>query len=89
MAKTIYKYELQIQAGIQSLMMAQGANVVLVANQSERLTLWVEFTLNAPMITRQFLVFGTGHTIREDTRYVGSAIFANGNFVWHVYEVWE
>lgn len=46
---------------------------------------WAEFQENAPGVPRTFQVFGTGHDIPEDAKYVGTAM--DHPYVWHLFEL--
>jgi hypothetical protein len=82
--KTIYKYPLQLADGAQEVKMPKGAHLVHVDLQHGDPTLWAEVDTEAASEVRLFQVHGTGHPIKHDGNYVGTAVGVP--FVWHVYE---
>lgn len=89
MAKvTIWKYPLTPDRAPQCIEMQDGAEVLRVGGQRDRVYLWAKVNPNAFKHTRTFLVIGTGWEFDDNnTRYVGSAIVVDDRYVWHVYEV--
>ena len=87
MKAVIHKYSLNVARGPQELFLPVGAEIVQVAEQHGRPTLWAmvdaESTTQEP---RTFQVVGTGHSIPdgESVTYHGCAFI--GPFVWHVIE---
>jgi len=47
---------------------------------------WAEHTDGAPKRARRFQVFGTGHPLPPDARWVGTCPRVSG-LVWHLYEI--
>lgn len=88
MAKTIYKYPVSLEAGV-DIVMPNGAKVLYFGNQHETPTLWAEVDPFKPSEVRRFWIVGTGHVTPENTKeaYVGTALFSGGALVWHLYEV--
>lgn len=87
MTKRILKHHLALTGGeAQPLALRQGARVVHVGNQHERVTLWFEADDDAETEGRLFYVVGTGHDIPSNCDYRGTALLLGGQFVWHVYE---
>lgn len=65
----------------------EGARFLHCAAQGNSIALWYEVDTTAPVSTHQFHYFGTGlGPIPEDLVYLGTALFADGSFVLHVYE---
>jgi hypothetical protein len=48
---------------------------------------WCEDTAGAPTGVRWFQVFGTGHPLPPDARWVGTCARTRSGLVWHLYEV--
>jgi hypothetical protein len=48
---------------------------------------WAEHTEDAPQVNRAFQVFGTGHPLPDDARWVGTCARTAGGLVWHLYEI--
>ena len=90
MNKTIYKYELAVDAFTQTIIMPKGAKILHFGNQNNALMIWAEVDPSWVEETRFFRVLATGaNNYPEDQKlsYVGTALFYDGAFVWHLYEV--
>ena len=48
---------------------------------------WAEHTEGEPGIARAFRVFGTGHALPEDAKWVGTCPRTPDGLVWHLYEI--
>ena len=85
--RTVHKYVLDnVRNDIATF---EGAKLLHVANQYERITLWAEVDTNNRECLRTVHVVGTGHPIpstRTRTTYVGSVLMSGGEFVFHVYD---
>lgn len=84
--KVIYKYTVPNERGT-AIELPVDSQVVHVGLQRGDLMLWIEHgavDANTRRAPRHFDVFGTGHEIPDDSRYVGT--FFDGPFVFHVYE---
>lgn len=80
----IYKYPLQI-SDEQMISMPRRSIIRFVGPQDGVLCLWAEVPADEDrFVGRTFYIHGTGHTIPQGRRYVGSAVMPP--FVWHVYE---
>jgi hypothetical protein len=82
----IFKYPLELTAGVQLIPMARTARIVHVCTQHERPTLWAEVDNYESLFKRGFCVVGTGHIIPDQAIYIGTTHIGD-NFVWHIYEV--
>jgi hypothetical protein len=47
---------------------------------------WAEHTEGASQGKRTFQVFGTGHPLPDDARWIGTCARTEGGLVWHLYE---
>lgn len=86
MPKVVYKYTVPNEIGA-AIDLPVNSQVVHAGLQRGDLVLWVEHGQvgeNTKRVPRHFDVFGTGHEIPDDSRYVGT--FFDGLFVFHVYE---
>jgi hypothetical protein len=85
--RTVHKYVLpNVRNAIPTF---EGAKLLHVDVQNERITLWAEVETNNRECLRIVHVVGTGHPIpstRTRTAYVGSVLVEDGEFVFHVYE---
>jgi len=48
---------------------------------------WAEHTEGAPQVKRLFRVFGTGHSLPDDAKWVGTCPRLPSGIVWHLYEL--
>jgi hypothetical protein len=55
-------------------------------NTLDEVEFWAEFTNGAPKTARHFQVFGTGHPLPDNARWVGTCPRMSG-LVWHLYEL--
>lgn len=85
--RTIHKFELNL-GGITELELPEGCRWLSVANQNEKLVLWVELDPDRPKVTCRFITVATGHNLRpsETGEFIGTALFQGGQFVFHVFE---
>lgn len=83
--RTIYKYPLYPASPCRVEIPARSI-IRHVGQQNDVPTLWVEVDITQDDKTREFFIYGTGHTIVdvENLVYVGTTV--GDPFVWHVYE---
>lgn len=86
MAKTIYKYQLELSA-VQGVSMPEGAEILSAANQRGSVCIWAIVDPKAEPKTRLIEVFGTGHILpgAKSRRFIGTVLAEP--FVWHVFEI--
>lgn len=62
---------------------------VHVANGAtlDEVEFWAEHADGAPEVTRSFQVFGTGHLLPGNARYIGTCPRTREGLVWHLYEL--
>lgn len=60
---------------------------VAVAAAGDSVEFWAEHTRGATQVARGFQVFGTGHRLPEDARWIGTCQRTRTGLVWHLYEV--
>ncbi len=82
--RSIWKFPLKIEDGVQKISMPIDAVVVHVSDQVGGICMWAEVVPSLGKRTRFFQVYGTGHPI-EFGDHVGTAFI--GGLVWHVYEI--
>jgi hypothetical protein len=84
--KKVWKYTIPV-GGDFGLRVPGGSHPVHVAasDRPDQVLMWVEVDALVTPVTRVFQVFGTGHPIPGDYKYVGTAPTPFG-LVWHVYE---
>jgi hypothetical protein len=68
--------------------MPTGAKVLHFDNQDEHPTLWAQVNVEMPTTKRQFRLAGTGHSLgAHNLVHVGTALFARGSLVFHLFEI--
>ena len=83
--KTIWKYSLSVDQADGSFSIPKDGKIIYVSSQTTRMiNFWVELESNNQIELRHFIVIGTGHSIPDNSEYVGSIM--SGAFVWHLYE---
>jgi hypothetical protein len=73
----------------QTLSIPRNAEILSIQNQNENIYLWYICNPDNKLISRTFLLFGTGEReIPEDKiiGYLDTVIMQNNNFVWHIFE---
>lgn len=80
---TIHKYLLNVNANHVSTY--EGVRFLHVANQHEHITVWAEVNTMERECMRTLRVVATGGEVPSGYVYVGSALLADGAFVFHVY----
>lgn len=83
MARRVLKYSFPIEDADQELVIGKILYVGSKPNDVDNIYAWAEEMLNPPV--RYFRIFGTGHEIPTDARYIGTAINDDG-LAWHLYE---
>jgi hypothetical protein len=84
--RAIYKYQLEVKDE-QRVRMHSKAQLLHVAVQHGKVCLWTLVNLDLPLTDRQIFISGTGHPIQAPygTKYVGTFMLLEGNFVGHVF----
>ena len=88
--KTIWKYELET-LDLFGLDMPIGAEVMTVQTQNGKPYLWCLVDARNNKETRTFITYGTDHQISgtEHKTYVGTYQLADGDLVYHLFELIE
>lgn len=82
--RTVHKYELT--AVENKVSTHRGVRWLHVANQDERPVIWGEVDTDELPDERTLWLIGTGQEVPVWLTYLGSALLADGEFVFHVYE---
>ena len=83
---SIWKFPLALKDE-QSVRMPSWTEILTVQFQGAQLCLWALVEVEAPLVSRHFMIFGTGHDVPANEpalTYVGT-VQQNG-LVWHVFE---
>lgn len=80
--RRVYKYQLGDAGGL--IETHAGAELLHVAEQDGRLTVWLRVDTAAPVIGRTFIVAGTGMAVGV-VPHVGTALMSDG-LVLHVFD---
>lgn len=96
-SRVVHKFPISIDPiavmGTQIIDIPAGADLVHCAAQGHTIALWYEVPYSeepyeGPTVRHGFQVFGTGNgPIGDHLKHVGTALFAGGDLVLHVYEV--
>lgn len=71
----------------QTIEVPQGARFIHFREQHESPTIWFLCDPAAPLEKRQIMLHGTGHPIRHDGVYIGTAMLFGGGLVLHAFVV--
>jgi hypothetical protein len=73
---------------VQDVEMPEGAEVLCAREQYGQPCIWFRCDPDAPKVTRQFAICGTGHAApsRDESRYVGTAHLCDGSLILHIFE---
>lgn len=88
MAKTIYKYEIQL--GRNEVKMPKGAQILTCQMQGETLNVWAIVSPNSGYAEeiKVITVYGTGHPLPNSMSAVDwIATVQDSPYVWHVFEI--
>lgn len=87
--KTIYKYELDLNAEEQRIWLPKGAKLLSVGNQTGNLVLWAEINTAKPDTVALIKIFGTGQPDIETQglEFLGTVQMYGGSLVLHVYGI--
>lgn len=84
--RTIYRYSVPVD--LRAHIVELTGEILSVGCRDPRFVeFWAEHDEAVQEISRTFQVFGTGHDLPHDARYVGTAVTPNEVFVWHLYEL--
>ena len=81
--RTIHKYAVGDWANEVSTY--EGARFLHVDNQREQITVWAEVNTLERECMRTLHVVGTGHEVPRGAAFIGTALMAGGDYVFHVY----
>lgn len=81
--RTVHKYVLT--GSVNEVSTFEGARFVHVANQHDEITVWAEVNTMERECMATLHVVGTGGEVPVGARFVGTALMASGNYVFHVY----
>lgn len=87
--RTIYRYELDVDAGFSYIDMPEGAKVLSISTErtDPYIEMWAGVDTDSPLVIRQFAVVGTGREIPIGfVRFIGTVMVDKGEYVFHVFE---
>lgn len=87
--RQVHKYNISLmQPAV--LPIPASATIVLVAVQRDVFRIWFEVSTEDPVVNpRTFAIFATGQDLPVQAQHVHSVITQSGEFVWHVYELYQ
>ena len=85
--RKVFKYEIDVTGNI-AIEMPREAQILTVQDQYHKPCIWALVDPDNEKETRNFRIFGTGHSIEEENLcYIDTFQRAGGAFVWHLFEV--
>lgn len=87
MSKQVFKYALEVTDS-QKVNLPVGAEILTAQMQGEVLCLWALVDSNFAHLTsgRVIRIYGTGHPIHDEGRYVATFQMNGGALIFHVFE---
>lgn len=87
--RVVWKFALDLAGGVSTtFQIPEGARFLHCAAQDNKVGLWFEVAVGETRTQqRAFRIFGTGQSIDDHLTYVGTAMFSDGAYVFHAYEV--
>lgn len=92
MTKKIFKYPLK-QLARQHVLIPYESEILHVGVQrnpltgEEVITLWASVDPDENLVEWEFRIVGTGWDVPENGEHVGTVELADGNFIWHIYDL--
>jgi len=87
--KTIWKFETPFESTFK-LDLPEDARILCVQRDKKTSIpcIWVLLETNDVKVERQFILYGTGHSINTNVemKYIGTYQYQNGEFVGHLFE---
>lgn len=87
----VFKYPVPVEDRF-SLDLPQGARILTVQEQNSKPQIWAIVNPENPTEIRNFRLAGAGHPIEENEKnlsYIGTFQLYNGNFIGHLFEIFE
>lgn len=89
MARVIYKYEITLDGGPQTITMKEGAQILSVDEQRGKICLWALVEIGMPDQDRQIQIIPTGETIEGPVggwNFLGTVKLYDGMLIFHVFD---
>jgi hypothetical protein len=85
--RAMFRYEVPIDDQPHTIPLSHSPVAVAAVKSWFAVEFWAESTRRATQVERAFQVFGTGHPLPEDARWIGTCPRSEEGLVWHLYEV--
>jgi hypothetical protein len=89
--RAVWKYAIRLgsHAEVETFQIPEGSRLLYCGAQGHDMCMWFEVPVDETQtVHRGFRVFGTGDaSIQRHYSYVGTGVFDNGRYVFHLYEV--
>ena len=82
----VFKYPFS-PTDVFTIEMPQGAEVLHVDMQNQTPCIWAKVDPDAPTVNRRFRMAGTGYDLGDVAAHVGTIFMADGNLVFHLFEI--
>jgi len=87
--RRMFRYSVRIDDQPHLIELTGNPVAVAAASDWRSVEFWAEHTEGAPLAKRAFQVFGTGHPLPENARWVGTCARTAAGLVWHLYDYGE
>lgn len=87
--RRMFRYTVPVDGGVHVIGLSHSPVAVAAAGRFPGFSaeFWAEHTEGAPQVRRAFRVFGTGHLLPGDARWVGTLPRTPEGLVFHLYEL--
>jgi hypothetical protein len=85
--RCMYRYTVPVDDRPHLVLLTSSPVHVANGRTLDEVEFWAEHVSGAPEVARAFQVFGTGHPLPENARYVGTGPRTREGIVWHLYEL--
>jgi hypothetical protein len=82
----IYRYEVPVDDRWHEIELCGGEPEHVAARRYDVVEFWAYHDARFPARKTRFMAVGTGHPLPRGAAYVGTALAADGRFVWHLFE---
>jgi hypothetical protein len=87
----VFKYEIPVKDEIIEIQLPEHYKFCDIQAQGDGIFMWCMVDIHAPLITKRFRVFGTGHKIfnAENHLFIKTVQLNHMPLVFHIFEVME
>lgn len=85
--RRMFRYVVPVDDRAYVFALSHNPAAVAAFNDGSAVEFWAEDTYGEPGVKRWFQVFGTGHPLPGDAKWIGTCLRTPSGLVWHLYEV--